>query len=378
MAGIYLHIPFCKQACHYCNFHFSTQLGLADAVLGAMHLELEQRKQELAGQTIQTIYFGGGTPSILPIGAIEGLLATIAKHYTLGNDLEITLEANPDDLTPQHLTNLKQTGINRLSIGIQSFHDEDLRFMNRAHNATEAEQCVTMAQDRGFADISIDLIYGTPTMDDQAWADNLQRALALDVPHISAYSLTVEPRTALDSFIRKGKVPPLDETAAARQFLQLVQATTGKGYQHYEISNFALPGRYARHNTSYWTGAHYLGVGPSAHSYNGTTRRWNVANNAHYAKEVPTGTAYYETETLTPTDQYNEYLMTSLRTMWGVDMTTVAQRFGNAKRQLLEAQLAPYLQAGQLVLIDHHLRLTNEGKLLADGIISDLFELADE
>jgi oxygen-independent coproporphyrinogen-3 oxidase len=378
MAGIYLHIPFCKQACHYCNFHFSTQLGLVDAVLAAMHMELEQRRHELAGQSVETIYFGGGTPSILPVAAIDGLLQAIGRHYTLGNNLEVTLEANPDDLSPQHLADLKLAGINRLSIGIQSFHDADLRFMNRAHNATEALRCVAMAQDRGFADLSIDLIYGTPTMDDEAWAYNLQLALALGVPHLSAYSLTVEPRTALDSFISKGKLPPLDEAAAARQFQQLVQATVGQGYHHYEISNFALPGRYARHNTSYWTGAQYLGIGPAAHSYNGAARRWNVANNARYAKTVPAGETYYEEETLTPTNQYNEYLMTSLRTMWGVDMAAVSQRFGNERRQQLQLQVQPYLSAGQLSLTDNQLLLTNAGKLLADGIISDLFEVDDE
>ena len=377
MPGIYIHIPFCKQACHYCNFHFSTQLTLQQPLLAAIHQEIILRKGYLGNVPINTIYFGGGTPSILPVEEIKKLLGAIYANFEVADDAEITLEANPDDLTKEKLLALKAAGINRLSIGIQSFREEDLKFMNRAHNAVEAEQCVKYAHEAGFDNISIDLIYGTPSMDENAWIENLQKAIALKVPHLSAYCLTVEPKTALDSFVKKGTAPPIDEALAERHFQLLLQHTAQAGYEHYEISNFALPNHYSRHNTSYWTGAHYLGLGPSAHSFNGTHRQWNVANNPQYIKAVTANAPFSEEEELSIADQYNEYLMTSLRTMWGADLELIEKRFGEEYLEQLEEDILPALLTGYIEKKGNHLILSASGKFLADGIISDLFEVED-
>ena len=286
MAGIYIHIPFCRQACHYCNFHFSTSLKYKDEVIAAILCELEMRKDYLQGAEITSIYLGGGTPSLLGQADIEQIFNQISRLFSLANPIEITLEANPDDLSPQKVKMLRTTPINRFSIGIQSFFEEDLQFMNRAHNAEEAVKCIQEVQRAGFENITIDLIYGAPTTTDQHWVQNLQIALDLRVPHISSYCLTVEEKTALAHFVATGKVSELDENQAERQFTMLVRTLESAGFDHYEISNFALPGRYAQHNTGYWMGMPYLGVGPSAHSFDGLSRQWNVANNAAYLKAV--------------------------------------------------------------------------------------------
>lgn len=282
MAGIYLHIPFCKQACYYCNFHFSTSLAQKDAMVQAILREIQLQQNYLDGLAVSSIYFGGGTPSILPEEDLQALLQALHQHFNITPDAEITLEANPDDLTAAKLAALKAAGINRLSIGVQSFHEEDLQWMNRAHNSQQATQCITLAQAAGFENITIDLIYGGPTLSDEGWAANVQQAIALKVPHLSCYALTVEAGTALDHFIKKKKMAAVDTDKAARHFEQLMQWMQAAGYEHYEISNFALPGWHSRHNSSYWQGKSYLGIGPSAHSFNGTSRQWNIANNTAY------------------------------------------------------------------------------------------------
>ncbi len=373
MSGIYLHIPFCKQACHYCNFHFSTSLQLKDALVDAMLLELAQRKGELAGQTVETIYFGGGTPSMLTEQDLGRIFETLHQHYTIAENPETTLEANPDDLTPAYLSALRQTPVNRLSIGIQSFRDADLKYMNRAHNAQEASTCVQLAQDKGFEALSIDLIYGMPTATDNDWETNLNTALVLRPQHLSAYCLTVEPGTALNHMVKKGTAPAVDDDAAARQFMMLTEMSQAAGYEHYEISNLARNGHYARHNSSYWNGSPYLGIGPAAHSYNGQHRRWNVANNAKYVKAINAGTSFHETETLTRNDQYNEYLMTRLRTIWGVPLAAVGVQFGEAAQKQLLADVQPFINEGKVALLNNHLVLTAPGRLVADSLISDLF-----
>lgn len=342
-------------------------------MIEALLLELRQRHQELAGQTIETVYLGGGTPSLLGRAELDSLFKTIQQHYSLAENPEITLEANPDDLTPAYLDALRQTPVNRLSVGIQSFRDEDLRYMNRAHNAHEATTCIQLAQHKGFEALSIDLIYGMPTATDADWEHNLQTALALNPQHLSAYCLTVETGTALSHMVKKGTAPAVDDDAASRQFIMLTDMAQAAGYEHYEISNLARNGHYARHNTSYWQGTAYLGIGPAAHSYNGRHRRWNVANNAQYIKALNAGVAYSETEVLTPADQYNEFLMTRLRTMWGVPLRAIGEQFGHAAQKKLLADVALFIVAGKMVLVNNHLVLTTPGRLVADTLISDLF-----
>ena len=372
MAGIYLHIPFCKQACHYCDFHFSTSARHREPMTAAIGRELRLRTAYLEGRTVETIYFGGGTPSVLDTAAIEGLLDTIYAHYTMAETPEITLEANPDDLTRAKLDELAATRINRLSIGIQSFSEADLRYMNRAHGAEEAARCVGWAHAAGFDDLSIDLIYGSPTTSHAQWADNLARAAALGVPHVSSYCLTVEPGTALARFVQRGTARPVDDDHAAAQFDTLLAWAAREGYEHYEISNFARPGRYARHNTNYWRGIPYLGVGPSAHSFNGESRQWNVAHNAQYLKALEADQVPAERELLSPDDRYNEYVLTSLRTMWGAERQRLAA-FGPQYLAHFERELRPHLRARHAEATPTGYRLTASGKLLADRIAGDLF-----
>ncbi len=344
-------------------------------MVDTMLLELAQRKAELAGQTIETIYFGGGTPSMLNEQDLGRIFETLNQHYTIAEKPEITLEANPDDLTPTYLDTLRQTPVNRLSIGIQSFRDEDLKYMNRAHNAHEASNCVQLAQDKGFEALSLDLIYGMPTAADADWEQNLKTALVLRPQHLSAYCLTVEPGTALSHMVQKGTAPAVDDDAASRQFMLLTEMSSAVGYEHYEISNLARNEHYARHNSNYWKGKPYLGVGPAAHSYDGQRRRWNVANNAKYIKAIKAGEAFSETETLTRNDQYNEFLMTRLRTQWGVPLNEIGSQFGQAAQKQLVADVAPFIIEGKVVMYNNILVLTNSGRLVADSLISDLFRV---
>lgn len=376
MAGLYLHIPFCKQACHYCNFHFSTTLRSKPAMVEALLRELELQRDYVKGETLRSIYFGGGTPSLLSLEELTRLFEAIYAWYPVAGDAEITLEGNPDDLTREKLNDLRAyTPVNRLSIGIQSFFDEDLVWMNRAHRAEHARHCLRDAAAAGFQDLTIDLIYGAPTTPDENWAENVRIALSEGIPHLSCYCLTVEEGTALDHFVKKGKAEPVDEERAARQFGYLQDQMEAAGYEHYEISNFALPGRYARHNSSYWRGEPYLGVGPSAHSYNGESRQWNVANNARYLRALNEGDVPFEREMLTPTQRYNEYVMTGLRTIWGCEEQRLAA-FGDPWASHFRQLVQPFLDKGTVALAagDRYV-LTRAGKLLADQIASDLFWL---
>ncbi|UOY08127.1 radical SAM family heme chaperone HemW [Muricauda sp. SCSIO 64092] len=372
MAGIYIHVPFCKQACHYCDFHFSTSLKKKNKMLLALQKELVLRKAELNDESIETIYFGGGTPSILEPHEIEGLLDTVYAHYKVSDNPEVTLEANPDDLPKNQILRLSQTPINRLSIGIQSFFDIDLTLMNRAHNAKEAFVCLEEAM-VFFDNISIDLIYGIPGMDEKRWERNMTRALSHGVPHISAYALTVEPRTALEHFIKEGKVPDVDDGQAQRQFHMLVGCLEAKGYINYEISNFGKPGFFSHNNTAYWKGKHYIGIGPSAHSFDGKRRGWNVRNNSKYIKALEENQVPIEHEVLSVRDRYNEYVMTGLRTIWGVSLQKVRKEFGPTYEQYLGQQAAKYIAEHLLFWDGDVLLTTKKGKFLADGIASDLF-----
>jgi len=372
MAGIYIHIPFCKQACHYCDFHFSTSLKYKDDLLQALITEIKLQKNYLDGETIHTIYFGGGTPSLLSGDEISLILGEITKLHIVAANAEITLEANPDDLHKAKLQSLRHTGINRFSIGIQSFYDEDLRWMNRAHKADEAGSSVKRAQDTGFENITIDLIYGYPLLTDAKWNDNLNQAFSLEVPHISTYSMTVEPRTALASFINKKKQPAMDDEQSAGQFVLLMDAMQKHNFEHYEISNFCKPGHYSRHNSNYWKGVKYLGIGPSAHSFNQQTRQWNIANNAKYLQALAKLELPAETEVLTEKDRLNEYIMTSLRTSWGLDLdklNTIAAAAANELK--LSAQ--SHFERGWITQKDNIIYLTQTGKLYADHIAAALF-----
>ncbi|MCB0565860.1 MAG: radical SAM family heme chaperone HemW [Phaeodactylibacter sp.] len=382
MSSIYLHIPFCKQACHYCNFHFSTSLKYKAEMVKAMLQELELRQDYLIDKELDSIYFGGGTPSLLTEGELMQFFEQIEKRFTIKPDAEITLEANPDDLTKEKVSALRRTPVNRLSIGVQSFFEEDLRFFNRAHSASEARASLEDALAAGFDGLTIDLIYGSPTTSDAHWEENLNITFGYDIPHVSCYALTVEERTALFHFIQTGKAPPVDEARAARQFERLVAAMRSQGYLQYEISNFARPGHFAVHNSSYWKGEPYLGLGPSAHSYNGESRQWNVANNAKYLrafqdlpgfkKQVSPSTGLFEIEYLSPDDRYNEYVMTGLRTIWGVELLRLRQ-MGKTYEQHFLQHIQSFIDAGQAEREGETVRLTDAGKFLADGIAAAVF-----
>lgn len=379
MAGIYIHIPFCKQACYYCDFHFSTSLKNKDEMLIAIKRELVLRKDELNKEQIDTIYFGGGTPSLLTIGELRMLIDNIYKNYEVVEDAEITLEANPDDLTSEKIKELAKTPINRLSIGIQSFYDDDLKFMNRAHSAEESKKCLTEAT-KYFDNITIDLIYGVPNMSNEKWLSNLKQAFDFNIPHISAYALTVEEKTVLHKLIKTGKVPPVDENLALEHYNILVEETEKRGYVNYEISNFGKLAYFSRHNTSYWLGEKYIGIGPSAHSYNGFERSWNVSNNTKYINALLADELPSEKEQLTEINRFNEYVMTGLRTIWGVSFQKVEKEFGAMYLEELKKGAERHIKAG---LLEIELRsfsgsvlvITKKGKFLADGIASDLFKI---
>lgn len=373
MAGVYIHIPFCKQACHYCNFHFSTTLTLKNDFSDALLKEIALRHDYIEDEKVDTIYFGGGTPSLLTSEQLERILQSVRFTFQVSDDAEITFEANPDDIDLPRLNMWRQNGINRLSIGIQSFFKEDLLWMNRAHNETQALDCVRLSQEAGFHNISIDLIYGTPTLSDERWMQNMQTAVSLKVPHLSCYALTVEPGTALDVMTRKKKALPVSTDDQARQFLMMTDFLTSNGYEHYEISNFSIPGMRSRHNSSYWNGACYIGLGPSAHSFNGTSRQWNVANNALYIKSLAGGIVPFEIELLTDVQRFNEYVMTSLRTKEGTDLALTQQKFGSQSAERLLKSSAKFLERGWMISEDDRLILTNQGKLFADGIAAELF-----
>ncbi len=372
MSGIYIHIPFCKQACHYCDFHFSTQLQKRGVMINALQQELQLRKNEFERIQVKTIYFGGGTPSVLKTKEVTELVKTVYKHYDVANNAEITLEANPDDLQSQKLVDLNESPINRLSIGVQSFFDDDLKLMNRAHNAEEAMQSILQAK-HYFDNISIDLIYGIPGMSLNKWQQNVEKALSLAVPHISSYALTVEPNTALAHFIANGRFAETDDQVTQQHFEYLVETLEAAGYIGYEISNFGKTGYFSQNNTAYWQGKKYLGIGPSAHSYDGQRRGWNVRNNTKYIDAITNKKLPIEIELLSTKDQYNEYVMTGLRTIWGVSMDVVMEKYGSIYLKYLKRQSEKFRNEGLLYLDNNRLLVTKKGKFLCDGIAADLF-----
>ena len=379
-AGIYIHIPFCKQACYYCDFHFSTTLKKKSELVNVLVKELILRKDELKNQTVETIYFGGGTPSLLTMDELRLLISEVYKNYSVAENPEITLEANPDDLVSVRaqsrtiFEDYLEIGINRLSIGIQSFFEADLKLMNRAHNAEEAKNCLQEAT-KYFDNISIDLIYGIPGLSTENWIKNIETVLSYNIPHISSYALTVEPKTALDTFIKKGVIKNVDEDLAQEQFYILIEKLEASGFVHYELSNFGKPDYLSKNNSAYWQGKPYLGIGPSAHSFNGNERGWNVRNNSKYIKSLEQNVLPIETETLSITDKYNEYVMTGLRTIWGVSLEKVEQDFGKQYKKYLLEQANIHLKNEMLYLNDGKIQVTKKGKFLSDGIASDLFKI---
>ena len=374
MGGIYIHIPFCKKACHYCNFHFSTTLHRMPEMMKAIGKEAELRKDYVT-EKVDTIYFGGGTPSLFTHNEVGNMIELFREFFLVDAPAEITLEANPDDISEASLSAWKKAGINRLSIGIQSFFEEDLLWMNRAHTALQSIQSIEMAQAAGFHNISIDLIYGRPGLTNENWKQNIQTTLSLKIPHLSCYALTVEPNTALEKMIATHQSSNVDEDKQALHFSILCQELDAAGYEHYEISNFALPGFRSQHNSSYWQGKPYLGLGPSAHSFNGKSRQWNVSNNRLYLQSIENGQVPFEIEWLTETQQFNEYIMTALRTIEGISLERIKADWGEEKTLALNLAALKYLQNGGLQINDNYLRLTVSGKFLADGIAADLFQL---
>jgi oxygen-independent coproporphyrinogen-3 oxidase len=373
MAGIYIHIPFCKQACNYCNFHFSTNLALQNDFTAALLKEIEMRITYLRQESVETIYFGGGTPSLLPVSAIRDILNSVYRNFSISSDVEISLESNPDDMDPALLKSWKEAGINRLSIGVQSFINDDLIWMNRAHDAIQAVMAVEQAVTAGFDNFSLDLIYGLPSLTDEKWNENLLKVISLNPSHISCYALTVEPKTALYRMIKMKKTADVQPEKQARQFLTGIQVLESAGFEHYEISSFAKPGRRSRHNSAYWQSKKYLGLGPSAHSFDGLSRQWNISNNALYIKSLMAGQLNMQLENLSPRDLLNEYIMTSLRTMEGLDLQQVSDQFGSEKSRSLEFSAMEYIQSKQMERRKEKLVLTKNGKLFADGIAASLF-----
>ena len=425
MAGIYIHVPFCKQACHYCDFHFSTSFKYKDELVSALIKEIELRKDEFKNTTVNTIYFGGGTPSVLAVSELKRIIDAVYKHYQVNTNPEITLEANPDDLieankqtknlieaeakvySNQNNTNVslslssssrparvednsnensitnesqnifqayKNIGINRLSIGVQSFFEADLTLMNRAHNAKEAKACISEAVTY-FDNISIDLIYGIPNATNAQWEENIKTALSFGIPHISSYALTVEPKTALQSLIQQGKIDNVNDELAQEQFYILKDLLAENGFDHYELSNFSKPNYYSQNNSAYWLGKSYIGIGPSAHSFNGKQRSWNVANNIKYIKALAENSLPSEVETLTENDRYNEYVMTGLRTIWGVSLARITTDFGENSHNYLLKQAKTYIKEQLLYIENETLKTTKKGQFLCDGIASELFKI---
>ena len=371
MAGIYIHIPFCKQACHYCDFHFSTSMKKKDDMVLALAKEIRMRKSEVS-EMVETIYFGGGTPSVLTNSEIQLLIDVVYENFEVTENPEITLEANPDDLSEERIIALSQTPINRLSIGVQSFFEADLKLMNRAHNSAEAKKSLAIAT-QYFDNISVDLIYGIPGLTNSMWLENIETALGFGIPHISSYALTVEPKTALYKLIQTGKIAEPKDDVAQEHFEILVKTLTSKGFVHYELSNFGKPNYFSKNNSSYWLGKKYLGIGPSAHSFDGKSRSWNIANNSLYINSILEDRLPHEVEILTSQDLYNEYVMTGLRTIWGISLERIEKEFGTDYLTYLLKQADKFLVDGLLSIDENVLSTTAKGKFLADGIASNLF-----
>ena len=374
MAGIYIHIPFCKQACFYCDFHFSTSLKKKEDMIVALIKEIALRKEELGDTTIETIYFGGGTPSVLSTAEIKELIAAVYLNFEVVKNPEITLEANPDDLSEEKIIALSKSPINRLSIGVQSFFEKDLKLMNRAHNAAEAKKSLVLAT-RYFENISLDLIYGIPGCTNEEWLANIKIALSFGIPHISSYALVVEPYTALKTMIEKGKIKNVDDAKTQEQFQILIRELAIGGFIQYEVSSFGKEGFFSKNNSSYWLGVAYLGIGPSAHSFDGKQRSWNIKNNTKYIKSIQENVLPIERETLSTTDQYNEFVMTGLRTIWGVSLEKIKDNFGKKYLDYLENQSKKHIEETLLFVENGTLKTGEKGRFLVDGIAADLFML---
>ena len=374
MSGIYIHIPFCKQACNYCDFHFSTSLKKKEQMVLALAKEIVLRKSEFENDVVETIYFGGGTPSILTIFDLQFLIDSVYKHYIICENPEITVEANPDDLSEEYIIELSKTAVNRLSIGVQSFFEDDLKMMNRAHNVAEAKKCLEIATTY-FDSISVDLIYGIPEMSNEKWIQNIETVLSFGISHVSSYALTVEPKTALKKLIESGKINQPKDEVASEHFDILVKKMNENGFIHYELSNFGKENYFSKNNSAYWLGKKYIGIGPSAHSFDGNSRSWNSANNGLYLKSISQNKLPNEIEILSKTDKYNEYIMTRLRTIWGVSLNRIETEFGEEYLKHLQKQIEKFINDDLLVLENDVLKTSKKGKFLCDGIASDLFML---
>lgn len=375
MAGFYIHIPLCRKVCYYCDFHFVASLKQKDKLIEAICKEIEIRSSDWADTEFSTIYFGGGTPSVLSVKELNTIITQIYTHYRINAKIEFTLEANPDDLSFEYLKDLKQnTPVNRLSIGIQSFHDKDLTFINRRHNSSQAINCIHNAKKAGFNNITIDLIYGIPGLTLPEWEENVETFLRLNIPHLAAYHLSIEPKTVFGVFEKKNKIKPIDEELSVEQYKLLTSKLMSADYEHYEISNFSREGKYSKHNTGYWIGKEYIGIGPSAHSYRGNSRRWNVANNTKYCESIEKGHIdFFETENLNLTDRFNDYLLTTLRTKWGAELNYIQTQFGEKYLLHLNQIIDKYLNHPVLEMSISHLKITEEGWLVSDAILADLF-----
>lgn len=374
MSGIYIHIPFCKQACNYCDFHFSTSLKLKSSLIDSVLAEIDLRFSYLENKNIETIYFGGGTPSLLSEKELFLILEKLYKNYKISSNAEITLEANPDDLSIEKLKELKRLEINRLSIGLQSFNNEELIWMNRAHTATESEASVKRAQDKGFENISIDLIYGSKFSNLTNWKKTLDKAIALDVKHISSYNLTIEDKTKLGHDVKVKKEIAIDDEKSSELFLEMIDRLEKNNFIQYEISNFGKENYFSNHNSNYWKGIEYIGYGPSAHSYNGISRQWNISNNSLYIKNVTDkNEAYFEKEILSESDQFNEYILTSLRTIWGIDVAILNSKFNSEILNVFNKKIETYILTDMVTFNKNKYVLTSNGKLFADKIASELF-----
>jgi len=374
LSGIYIHIPFCKQACNYCDFHFSTSLKLKSNLIESILVEIDLRHPYLENKNIETIYFGGGTPSLLSEKELFLILEKIYKNYNVSSNAEISLEANPDDLSVEKLKELKRLEINRLSIGLQSFNNEELIWMNRAHTATESEASVKRAQDKGFENISIDLIYGSKFSNLTNWKKTLDKAIALDVKHISSYNLTIEDKTKLGHDFKVKKEIAIDDEKSSELFLEMIDRLEKNNFIQYEISNFGKENYFSNHNSNYWKGIEYIGFGPSAHSFDGVSRQWNVSNNSLYIKNITDkNEAYFEKEILSESDQFNEYILTSLRTIWGIDVLVLNTKFNSEILNSFNEKIKTYISSDMIIFNNNKYVLTSNGKLFADKIASELF-----
>lgn len=372
MAGLYIHIPFCAKRCLYCDFFSNTDMKFKEPYVSAVIREMQLRQEYIGEEPLDTIYFGGGTPSQLQQADFERIFKAIDCLFNISSCKEITLEANPDDMTPEYVASLRNLPFNRVSMGVQSFKEKDLHFLNRRHDREQALRAVGLCKENGIPNISIDLIYGLPGQTLEKWQENLDDAIHLEIPHISAYHLIYEEGTALYKLMEAGKVAPIEEELSVTLFSTLINRLAEAGYLHYEISNFARPGYFSQHNSSYWTGKKYIGIGPSAHSYDGESRQWNISSLPHYLEGIRTGIPNIEIEKLDINTKYNDFIITGLRTMWGIRTSDIREQFGEEKQAYLERQAATYLHQGLLIYENDTLTLSKEGIFISDGIMSDL------